>query len=268
MPDADMDAIVQHYASGYEAGRLASGTSQLELLRTRELIARHLPPPPGVILDVGGGPGIHALWLASLGYDVHLVDIVPLHIEQARAAQGSNSLASATVGDARALDAATESVDAVLLLGPLYHLTEEADRLQTLREAFRVTKPGGWLFAAGISRFASLFDGVHFGFLEDPGFRAIVAQDLATGQHRNPGNHTAYFMTAYFHHPDELRREVAASGWDAQTLVGIEGPGAWATSPASLALDADHSIEAARSIEAEPSLLGLSPHLMAIARRP
>jgi ubiquinone/menaquinone biosynthesis C-methylase UbiE len=268
MSDTTANEIVQHYASGYEVGRLASGTSRLELLRTRELIARYLPPPPATILDVGGGPGIHALWLASLGYDVHLVDIVPLHIEQARAAQWGNSLASTTVGDARALEAATGSVDAVLLMGPLYHLTEDADRLQALREALRVTKTGGWLFAAGISRFASLFDGVYFGFLEDPEFRAIVAQDLASGQHRNPGNHPAYFMSTYFHHPEDLRREVAAPGWDVQTLVGIEGPGAWATSLASPALAADHLIEAARAIEAEPTLLGLSPHLMVVARRP
>jgi ubiquinone/menaquinone biosynthesis C-methylase UbiE len=268
MSDTSANEIVRHYASGYEVGRLAAGTSQLELLRTRELVARYLPRPPATILDIGGGPGVHALWLASLGYDVHLVDIVPLHVEQALAAQGADPLASATVGDARSLDAASGSVDAVLLLGPLYHLTEEADRLQALREAWRVTKTGGWLFAAGISRFASLFDGVYFGFLEDPQFQAIVARDLASGQHRNPDNHPAYFMTTYFHHPDDLRREVADSGWDMQALVGIEGPGAWVTAPAAVALHPDRLIEAARAVEAEPTLLGLSPHLMAIARRP
>src|SRR5712692_3011663 len=71
-----------HYAKGNEAGRLFEGHGVIELARTQEIILRHLPAPPGTILDVGGGPGVYACWLASLGYRVHLVDVVPLHVEQ------------------------------------------------------------------------------------------------------------------------------------------------------------------------------------------
>lgn len=70
----------------------------------QELLLRGLPPPPAVILDVGGGSGVYAHWLAAQGYTVHLVDGVPLHVEQARqasATQGAFPLASAEVGDAR-----------------------------------------------------------------------------------------------------------------------------------------------------------------------
>src|SRR6185295_15870885 len=113
----------------------------------------------------------------------------------------SVALASAAVGDARRLEAADNTADAVLLLGPLYHLTEREDRVKALSEAFRVLKPGGVLLAAAISRFASFLDGVRHGFLADPIFVDLVRQDLATGQHRNP-NHTAgYFSTAFFHQP-------------------------------------------------------------------
>jgi nucleoside-diphosphate-sugar epimerase len=67
---------------------------------------------------------VYASWLSSQGYQVHLIDPVPLHLEQARA-DGRFSVAP---GDARSLAEEDSSYDAVLLLGPLYHLTERADR--------------------------------------------------------------------------------------------------------------------------------------------
>src|SRR5262249_23704896 len=129
--------IGEYYASGVESGRLVSGPSALELLRTQELLQRFLPKPPAILLDVGGGPGRAACWLAGLGYEVHLVDAVPLHVEraQAAAADARVTLASARAGDARELESADGFADAVLLMGPLYHLTERADRLTALAEA-------------------------------------------------------------------------------------------------------------------------------------
>src|SRR5436309_942768 len=82
-------------------------------------------------------------WLAARGYAVHLVDAVPLHVEQARQAgqaQPDHPLAGLAVGDARRLDWADAAVDAVLLLGPLYHLTAREDRVQALRESRRVLR--------------------------------------------------------------------------------------------------------------------------------
>src|SRR5204862_1547957 len=140
--------------TGHEQHRFSSPGGQLEFTRTRELLQRYLPPPPAVILDVGGGPGTYALWLAGLGYEVHLIDILPLHVEQAlRASEASSRarLAGAVVGDARHLDVPDGSADAVLLLGPLYHLIERSDRLAALREAHRVLRAGGVIFAAAIS---------------------------------------------------------------------------------------------------------------------
>ena len=172
---------------------------------------RYLPPPPAVVFDIGGGPGVYACWLARLGYAVHLIDPVPLHVEQARQAsaqQPDTPIARCTVGDARRLDQADASVDVALLLGPLYHLTERDDRVAALREAARIVRPGGVVLAVGISRFVSTLDGMAHGYLADPAFAHIVRDDLATGQHRNPTNHPAYFTTAYFHHPAELKGEM------------------------------------------------------------
>ena len=74
----------QHYESINEAERLQRSTHRLEGLRTQQLLQRFLPPSPAKIADVGGAAGAHAFWLAALGYDVHLLDIVPHHIEQAQ----------------------------------------------------------------------------------------------------------------------------------------------------------------------------------------
>src|SRR5437660_5084703 len=133
--------VLEFYARGQENERLDREEGKLERCRTQELLLRYLPAPPVVVLDVGGGTGQYATWLAEHGYTVHLVDPVPLHLDQARArsaAQPQAPLASVSGGDARRLDWPSEHVDAVLLLGPLYHLTERSDRLRALNEAWRV----------------------------------------------------------------------------------------------------------------------------------
>jgi hypothetical protein len=119
-----------------ERVRLTDGHGVLEFLRTQELLARHLPPPPARVLDVGGAAGIHALPLAARGYDVDLLDPVELHVHQAREASGAAGapLRSAEVGDARALTAGDGAYEAVLELGPLYHLVEREERLLALRD--------------------------------------------------------------------------------------------------------------------------------------
>lgn len=259
-----------HYTGQSEKDRLAHGPGQLELARTQELLERYLPPPPATVLDVGGGPGRYAFWLAGKGYTVHLIDAVALHVEQARAADNGARLASAEVGDARKLDAADASVDAVLLLGPLYHLTVREDRLEALREARRVVKPGGIVAAACISRFASTLDGIARGLLDDPAFVDIVERDLADGQHRNPTNHPDYFTTAYFHHPLAIRGELEDAGLMHEDTLSVEGP-AW------LLADFDSHwrdpgrrqrlMDAIRRVEGEPTLLGASAHLLGVGRR-
>ena len=262
-----------HYSSGYEATRLNAGRARLEHVRTMELLERRLPQPPAVIVDVGGGAGAYACWLAKKGYEVHLIDAMPLHVEQARAASAAQQdypLASASVGDARKLEHADASADAVLLLGPLYHLTERSDRMKALAEANRILKPHGILMATVISRFASVLDGLTKGFIDDPDFVDIVRRDLKDGQHRNPGNHPEYFTTAFFHHPDELEAEITESGFNQDATIAIEGPGwllqrfdeVW-NEPARKA----RLLEAVSWIEEEPSLLGASAHLMAVARK-
>src|ERR671917_566278 len=103
--------IVDYYQRAPEEERLGQGAFILEEARTRELIERHAPGPPGTVLDVGGAAGAYALWLTDAGYTVHLVDPVPRLVAEAqrRSASGTRRLASCRVGDARALNFADES---------------------------------------------------------------------------------------------------------------------------------------------------------------
>ncbi len=263
----------EHYAAVQEAVRLAAGVGELERVRTQDVLRRHLPKAPARILDVGGAAGVHALWLARDGYEVHLSDPVPKHVEQAAdasRAQAEFSIASCAVGDARKIDQKDASADAVLLLGPLYHLTERADRLKALREAYRVLRSGRRVFAAAISRFASLMDGLSRDLVADPRFVEIVRQDLEDGQHRNPTDNPQYFTTTFFHHPDELRQEIEDTGFTFEKTVAVEGP-AWVMGnfskhwddPAKRAL----LLEFLRTVEEERALLGASAHMIGVGKK-
>lgn len=204
---------------------------------------------------------------------MHLIDPVDFHLQQAMsyAAESGIPLASVVRGDARQLDIPCGSADAVLLLGPLYHLAEYADRLQALREAWRILKAQGVLLASAISRFASLIDGLSSGFFREAEFRKIVAADLASGQHRNPTNHPAYFTTAYFHRPEDLAVELRDAGFAEIQILAVEGP-AWSAALFSEAWNdpaqRQSLMEFLSSIEREPSVQGASAHLIAVARRP
>jgi SAM-dependent methyltransferase len=264
--------IESHYRQTKESERLSTGGGELERLRTQAILGRRLPPAPATIVDVGGAAGVYAFPLAKQGYEVHLIDPVELHLDQAKAFARSSGIAlkSIKLGDARNLDIASGRADAVLLFGPLYHLVEHSDRLQALREVHRILKPGGVLFAAAISRFASLIDGLASGFFQDPEFRKIIAADLASGQHRNPTSNPFYFTTTYFHRPEDLADEVRSVGFDDVETLAIEGP-AWS---AAQFLDAwnepalrQNLMDFLALIEQEPSVKGASAHLMAVARQ-
>src|SRR5262245_46738510 len=267
MPELD-PTIRDYYERGLEADRLTGGfpSGPLEFERTKEIITRYLSAPPLKIIDVGGGPGVYSAWLADRGDDVYLVDPVGLHVNQARSA---HSRIIAEIGDARQLAHADASFDIVLLLGPLYHLVAREDRLLALSEARRVVRPGGWVFAAAISRYAALFDLlVRADRLHDPAIFRIVEDVVETGVLR--GNVPQLFTTAYFHLPAELADEVAAAGLELEALLNIEGPGfllhdfeaRWSDPVKRKAV-----LDAARLVESKPELLSASSHILAVARK-
>jgi ubiquinone/menaquinone biosynthesis C-methylase UbiE len=265
--------LAPFYALGQERDRLfRRGEPRLELTRTLELLDRFLPPAPARLIDVGGGPGAYAAIWADAGYDVHLYDLLDLHVlqaQQAADAQPGHPF-TAAVADARSVPEPDASADVVVLLGPLYHLTEQTQREAALAEAWRILKPGGVVAAVGISRFAALLDGLWQGWLGDPIFRAIAEGDLVDGQHRNPDpvRYPRWFTTAYFHLPEELTDEVRRAGFEGVSLFGIEGPGHLMQEHWSDPDRREQMLFAARAVESEPSLSGLSSHMLAIGTKP
>jgi 2-polyprenyl-3-methyl-5-hydroxy-6-metoxy-1,4-benzoquinol methylase len=271
MDEPIADEIRVYYEVDYdESQRIVKGLHELELVRTREIIERHLPAGRLRILDVGGGTGVHARWLAELGHSVELVDPMPRHVTAARALGAAGLPITASTGDARRLTQPDEAFDVVLMLGPLYHLTERSDRVQAWEEALRVATPGGVVVAAAISRFASLFDGLVLDIFDDPDFQAIVEQDLETGQHRNPNRVHNWFTTSYFHLPDDLRAEAEEGGADIVGLFGVEGLAAWLRHLADRWDEPDARqliLASIRRTESEPTLSALSPHMLLVAKR-
>ena len=264
--------ILNYYNDGKEERRLKAALGRLERTRTWEILERHLPPAPSRLLDVGGGTGVYALPLANRGYHVHLIDPVPTHVERARVLSSASDapLVSADVGDARKLHVPDVTFDVVLLFGPLYHLTDRRDRVAALAEARRVLVPDGLLLAAYISRFASAYDGIQEGALRDATFAAIVEGDLTDGIHQNPTKRAEWFTTAYFHRPEEIRPEIEEAGLRFDNLLAVEGPG-WMNQDLDPWLDDDvgreRLLHVLRRLEAEPSLVGASAHMVAVAHR-
>ncbi|MCT9076601.1 class I SAM-dependent methyltransferase [Streptomyces fulvoviolaceus] len=261
------EEILAYYAQGKEDARLREGgapAGRLEFWRTQDVLRRLLPAAPARVLDSGGGSGVHAEWLARDGYEVELVDPVPLHVEQAARIPGVR----ARSGDARSLPADDSAYDVVLLLGPLYHLPERADRVRALGEAYRVVRPGGLVVAATINRFAGLHDVLREERYFDPAQRARTD---AVGHHGRHGTEGGLFTTAYFAQPDEPPAEFTDAGLAVEGQYGLEGV-AWLMGGVEDWLDDPERREAvlaaSRRIESEPTLLGASGHLLTSGRRP
>ena len=145
-----------------------------------------------------------------------MIDPVSWHVRQARA----RGLA-AQVGDARALPFPDCCAEAVLLLGPLYHLPSVHDRAQALAEAVRVCTGGGVVIVAAMSRWAKPAERAALGQLADPNIHRHLVTVLRRG-HDDAGS--AFDRVSCNHDPDELRHELTAAGLDQVDVLGVEGP--------------------------------------------
>ena len=260
------EGLVEYYSDRRELDRLEHGSGLFEAARTQELLSRYLPSG-AALLDVGGAGGYYAEWLARSGHSVRLLDPVPLHVAEARRRAGTPQLFEAEVGEAGNLPALDASVDAVLLLGPLYHLTKRDDRLQALCEAARVCVPGGLIFAAAISRLAPPLDGIGKGWIVDEHKLTTVKlqmRDGASGDHQD-----GFPAVSYFHSPDELMQEASDSGLAVEGVYGLEGPTWFLPDIEARWHDVgmrERMLWLARELEREPSALALSAHLLLVAR--
>ena len=262
MDQAGIDAAVRtFYGELFDEGaRLTTRSAQgrLEFERTQAVI-RAATPPPARVLDVGGATGVHAAALARDGYDVLLLDPV----EQQVAAAAAHGTFAAMIGDARHLDLPDDSFDVVLMAGPLYHLAERDDRLQALREARRVCRPGGFVHAAAIPRLAALMvAAVHLGTSDVSGdaWVSLVRDGTPLAPARFPSGH--------FHTSQELHDEMTASGFHDVAVIGLEGPAGFALETVEHVSEADSlaATRLAQTFEGSPDVRELSNHLLATGR--
>ncbi len=264
--------VSDYYDASTEERRFESIEGRLEYARSKALLGRALPKLPAAVLDVGGATGAYSFWLAELGYAVTLADLSARHVgivlERNRAV--AKPIKAAVRADALSLPFEAESFDAVLLMGPLYHLLDRGSRIAAIAEARRVLKPGGTIAAAFISRYASLVDGYRYALFGDPAYADLVREDLASGAHLPPPDRDDYFTEAYLHDPAEIPGEMADGGFEGAIVKAVEGfP--WMLSGLQGILDDD----AARGLlfewldrtDTAPSLLGASAHLLAIGRK-
>ncbi len=270
MPKLISNDIDAFYAATSEEGRLQLGLGPLEFERNKELISRHLPKK-AIVLDIGGGPGIYAEWLAGLGHDVHLVDPVEKHIKQAnkRSKQAKRPF-KAQLGEAQRLEFTDGFAHVAILHGPLYHLQQQEQRINAISEAKRVLKPGGIVLGFAINHSASTIAALLNGFIHAPEIFEMCKAELTTGIHSPPKNMPGVLPSAYFHRPDELKDEFEAAGLTYLDTYAVEGL-VWVdknyfesrSDPAKKA----RMLELMRITENDGALLSLSPHMMIAGRK-
>ncbi|MFG3339560.1 class I SAM-dependent methyltransferase [Glycomyces sp. NPDC048151] len=260
--------IESYYERGEEGARLTrSPRGRLEFARMQDLLRRKLPGGSLDVLDVGGATGIHSQWLAEDGHRVTLIDPVASQVAVAAELPG----VTAVVGDARELPWGDATFDAVLLMGPLYHLTDRAHRVQAIAEAKRCARPGGVVAAVTINRTSGWCDWLLSQSNDID--RKISAEDslriLGDGELRFSDQDM--FTTAYLAHPGEVFEEFADAGLKAPAQYAVQGFPGYIPELERLIDEPEarrHLMDGLRVIEAEPSLLGASNHLLTVAQVP
>jgi S-adenosylmethionine-dependent methyltransferase len=241
-----------------------------EFAVTMRALTEYLPPAPQAVLDDGGGPGRYALALSSLGYQVTLFDLSQgnLNFARQKASESEHPIHQYMHGNALSLPFPDSTgFDAVLLLGPLYHLFTEAERVRAVREAWRVLRPGGMIFAVFITRYAAFRDlakNTPLMLFEE---RAVWEEILRTGVYR--AGQGVGFTDAYFAHPAEIRPLMEASGFATLDLIGCEG--IVAANEAQINLLTGEAwqawVELNYRLGKELSLYGASDHLLYVGKK-
>jgi ubiquinone/menaquinone biosynthesis C-methylase UbiE len=271
--------VLEGYNKGIEKNRLRTDLGLIEFARTKEIILEEIPKKPSVIYDIGGGYGEYSWWLTSLGHNVHLYDISEKNIDMAGEMAKEYSgytLKTMQVADAREIDQPDESADAIILFGPLYHIVEYEERQAALSECYRLLKKGGVLFTAAITRYATTLwaittYGIKNDFLGEPAFLEMIKRELKDGQHiKNPESKYTGMGRSFFHLPEELEKELSTAGFNDVDIRGVIGP-LWLIPNIDEQWKdinrRENILNIVRMLEKEESIMGLSTHLVSIARK-
>jgi ubiquinone/menaquinone biosynthesis C-methylase UbiE len=269
--DAMRSAVQRLYDAAPEREWERMDRHRTEFAVTRRALAEYLPPPPARVLDCGGGPGRYAIELARQGYQVVLFDLSDGNLALARQKAAEAGVALACE-QGTALDLgrfADDAFDAVLLMGPLYHLLEVDERRRALREAYRVLKPGGPLFAAFITRYAA-HHRCAAQFPDQYDADAAVYESLLIDGRVPPPDDGHTTFVGYFAHPTEVEPLCRSAGFEVATVRGVEG----LVSAAEVEINKlsgpawDTWVGVNWRIAADPCTHGGVEHLLAVAHKP
>jgi len=275
--------VLARYNAGIEKDRLRTGMGIIEFERTKEILVEKLPKAPAVIYDIGGGYGEYAWWLASLGYEVHLFDISETNIkmsEDLKHEYPNVQLESAEVCDARSIPRKSKSADAVLLMGPLYSITEYEERILAIKESYRLLKDNGVLFTAALTPYGGLlhritvyrnFDDNKACELDDPDVISMFERALIDGTYINPERKVARGLgSSHLHTAKELKEELLCGGFKTESVHGVMG-GAWlAPNLDGLLANSETKevlLKTVRMLDTHEEIIGLSGHLLAVSRK-
>jgi S-adenosylmethionine-dependent methyltransferase len=265
----DIRDIADYYNSRPQSEHTRLEEHQLEYDLTWRFLREYLPPK-GSILEIGASTGRYTLGLVERGYAVTAVDISAECLKECRnhlAEAGLQEKAQFILADARNLSEVTQQdFDAVLMMGPLYHLVVEEDRKMALREAFDRLCLGGVIFSAFISRYGIWGDLLKYlpELIDD---QDQVNSVLLTGRDCESwpkGGFRAYFSTV-----DEIAPLHEAIGFETIKVIGVE-PGISADDESYNKLEGERRqrfFEVFYQISAEPSIVGASRHVLYIGRK-
>lgn len=265
-----MNQVEAHYNRNAEREWERLERHRTEFAITCRMLDEYLPRPPGKILDVGGGPGRYAIHLTRLGYHVTLLDIsqASLSLALEKATKEGIYLPTPILGNALTLpEEFTGLFDAVLLMGPLYHLLAAEERLAAVCEAHRVLRAGGYVAASFITRFAPLRDvAIHSPqwILDNPDrYRQLLEAGL------NPAYDSSAFPDSFFIHPDDIAPLMRAGGFRMEALQGCEGLMAGHEDTVNELTGElwDVWVDLNYRLGREPSLFGASDHLLYIGSK-
>ena len=275
--------VLAGYNAGIERDRLRTGIGLIEFERTKEILVEKLPKPPAVIYDIGGAYGEYSWWLSSLGYEVHLFDLSETNIKMSEelAVEYPNvSLKSAMICDARSIPRPDKSADAVLLMGPLYSITEYEERILAIKESHRLLKDDGILFSAALTPYSVLVsrlavyhenDTKKRKELDDPAVISIIERALVDGCYINPERKIANGLgSSHLHTAKALREELSCGGFDTLSVHGVMG-GAWLAPNLNELLENEETrkvlMKTVRMLDTHEEIIGLSGHLLAVSQK-
>lgn len=260
-----MNSIIEHYSEYDEEGRLdRDNAHRMEFLTTIHFLNKLLQSGSS-ILDVGAGTGRYSLHFASKGFQVTAVELVPKNVEMIKMKLQNQKISNVAVYNANALDLSIfpdSSFNNVLCMGPLYHLKEEAEKMQCLHECTRLLKPGGILAVAYINKYAAyLLEAIRN--KESPDVE-LLDNVVKTGF--NCYNENSCF---YFTSPDEVESLVHCFNIEKVTHIGVDGIGYMLSATLNQMRNEDFNCWLNYHLATcqIPSLLGYSLHGLYVGRK-